>query len=251
MTNNTENQNVTNVQNAQTAQDDNLPSTAKLVKSTAIAAVVATGLLVTTVLPGEYGIDPTGVGKLLGLKQMGEIKASLAEEAAADDAAASDACSSDTSTAKVEALGDNEQSSNSNDFGILGWFLPVAHAQETSPQKAMPKAEKSADKAANSGTMTVTLKPNKAAEIKVTMKKGATVSYDWKSNAGKANFDVHGDSKKIKYHRYSKGSVKQKQGKITAAFDGSHGWFWRNRSGKTLTITLNVSGDYGKLIRIK
>lgn len=241
MTNNTENQ---NVQNAQTSQDDNLPSTAKLVKSTAIAAVVATGLLVTTVLPGEYGIDPTGVGKLLGLKEMGEIKASLAEEAAADDAAASDACSSDASTAKVEALGDNEQSSNSNDFGILGWFLPVAHAQETAPKKAMPKA-------ANSGTMTVTLKPNKAAEIKVTMKKGATVSYDWKSNAGKANFDVHGDSKKIKYHRYSKGSVKQKKGKITAAFDGSHGWFWRNRSGKTLTITLNVSGDYGKLIRVK
>ena len=33
------------------------------------------------VLPAEYGIDPTGVGRALGLTQMGEIKVQLAEEA--------------------------------------------------------------------------------------------------------------------------------------------------------------------------
>lgn len=36
----------------------------------------------TTVLPAEYGFDPTSVGRLLRLKQMGEIKAALAKEAA-------------------------------------------------------------------------------------------------------------------------------------------------------------------------
>ena len=38
------------------------------------------------VLPAEYGIDPTGVGKLLRLTEMGQIKQQLAEEAAADAA---------------------------------------------------------------------------------------------------------------------------------------------------------------------
>ncbi|MGI9078303.1 MAG: hypothetical protein ACR2G6_13390 [Gemmatimonadaceae bacterium] len=46
---------------------------------------MATFLLVTVVLPAEYGVDPTGIGRLLGLAQMGEIKVALAKEMAADD----------------------------------------------------------------------------------------------------------------------------------------------------------------------
>jgi hypothetical protein len=45
----------------------NLPSTAKLIKATLLAAAVAVMLLITTVLPAEYGYDPTGVGAALGL----------------------------------------------------------------------------------------------------------------------------------------------------------------------------------------
>jgi hypothetical protein len=59
-----------------------LPSTIKLLQSTLVAAIVALVLLITTVMPSEFGIDPTGVGRLLGLKKMGEIKTQLAEEAA-------------------------------------------------------------------------------------------------------------------------------------------------------------------------
>jgi hypothetical protein len=57
-----------------------LPSAMKLMQSTILAAIVALTLLITIVMPSEYGIDPTGVGRLLGLKQMGEIKTQLAEE---------------------------------------------------------------------------------------------------------------------------------------------------------------------------
>jgi hypothetical protein len=56
-------------------------------RSTAIAAVIASAILVTIVLPAEYGIDPTGVGRILGLTQMGEIKMELAREEAAHAAA--------------------------------------------------------------------------------------------------------------------------------------------------------------------
>ena len=66
---------------------EELPSTAKLIRSTIIAAIVALVLLVTVVMPAEYALDPTGAGRLLGLTEMGEIKEQLAEEAAADEAA--------------------------------------------------------------------------------------------------------------------------------------------------------------------
>jgi hypothetical protein len=63
------------------------PSAKRLLRSTAIAAVVAAAILVTIVLPAEYGIDPTGIGRVLGLKEMGEIKMELAQQAR-DEAAA-------------------------------------------------------------------------------------------------------------------------------------------------------------------
>ena len=70
---------------------EELPTSAQLKRSTFIAAVSAAFLLVTIVLPSEYGIDPTRIGRLLGLTEMGQIKTQLAAEAAAD--AASDGAS--------------------------------------------------------------------------------------------------------------------------------------------------------------
>ncbi|HBO3983117.1 hypothetical protein [Pseudomonas aeruginosa] len=44
-----------------------LPSTAQLLRSTITAAIIACVLLVTMVMRSEYAIDPTGVGRALGL----------------------------------------------------------------------------------------------------------------------------------------------------------------------------------------
>ncbi len=60
--------------NANRPDPSDLPSSAKLMQSTAIAAVSALILLVTIIMPAEYGIDPTGLGGVTGLKSMGEIK---------------------------------------------------------------------------------------------------------------------------------------------------------------------------------
>ena len=70
--------------NANKPSVDELPTSAQLLRSTVIAIAAAGAILVTTVLPSEYGIDPTGVGRILGLTDMGEIKIQLAEEAEAD-----------------------------------------------------------------------------------------------------------------------------------------------------------------------
>lgn len=55
-----------------------LPTLGQLHRAT-VAAILATILLgVTTVLPAEWGLDPTGVGTVLGLTAMGELKTSEA-----------------------------------------------------------------------------------------------------------------------------------------------------------------------------
>lgn len=46
------------------------PSAAKIVTATGLALIVAAVLLVLFVLPAEYGIDPAGTGKALGLTDL-------------------------------------------------------------------------------------------------------------------------------------------------------------------------------------
>ena len=67
--------------NTHKPSENDLPSSSQLLKSTIIALAIAGVLLLCVVIPAEYGTDPTGVGKLLGLKKMGEIKAKLKIEA--------------------------------------------------------------------------------------------------------------------------------------------------------------------------
>lgn len=199
--------------------DNELPSAIKLVKSTVVAAVLATVVLVVAVLPAEYGIDPTGAGKLLGLTKMGEIKISLASEAAAEMSV-----------------------TESKDEEIKKVAEPVAKEAEIVVDNTPPKTVKS-------DSITVSLKPNQGREVKVKMAKGGKVSYKWTTSVGRANYDVHGDSAllKINYFNYSKGSAVSDTGELEAEFDGKHGWFWRNRTGQPMTITLEVEGEFTEM----
>lgn len=212
--------------NSNIPTDRELPSTKKLVKSTILAAIASIALLVTVVMPAEYGIDPTGVGNAIGLKKMGEIKMSLAKEAAAEEQAA--------------------QITSIEQLAAQAVTAPVV---EVIPQTA--PIETSAE--IRTDEIKVTLAPDEGTEIKVTMPKGKKVDYSWSSDGGKANFDVHGDSKilKIDYHGYEKGSAQTKEGVIEAAFDGNHGWFWRNRTSETITVTLKTSGEYTEIKEMK
>ena len=102
--------------------------------------------------------------------------------------------------------------------------------------------------------VSITLKPNQATEIKLTMAKGAIVKYDWKTSGGGVNYDTHGDlvnAPKDFYHGYGKGRNETKQsGTLTAAFDGKHGWYWRNRNKESVTVTLTVEGQFSEMKRI-
>lgn len=54
------------------------PTLHRLNRAVLIAAGAAAAITTIAVLPAEYGIDPTGIGRLLGLTRMGEVKAARA-----------------------------------------------------------------------------------------------------------------------------------------------------------------------------
>lgn len=212
-----------------------LPSSTQLLRSTAIAAAIAAVLLVTAVLPAEHGIDPTGLGRVLGLTQMGEIKVQLQEEAEADRPGAQGAAPDGKQSFDLEAIGTL----------LAGLVVSPAAAQTLPVQIAQ---------AAQSDTVKVTLKPGEGAEVKAVMTKDARLTYSWKSEGGTVNHDTHGEptGNPNATHSYKKGrGVAGDDGVLTAAFDGHHGWFWRNRGDVPVTVTLTASGAYSDLKRVK
>ena len=195
--------------NSQRPRLEDLPTNRQLLGATTFAVAVSAVILTSVVLPSEYAIDPTGIGRALNLTQMGEIKLQLAEEAAMDAAAPA---------------------------------VPTTVTQLTAAPSIVE---------GQSETMQLTLAPGEGAEIKATMQEGATIAFDWSVEGGHVNFDTHADAPGISYHGYEKGQQSTgQQGELVAAFDGHHGWFWRNRSGGTVTVTLRVDGAFSELRRV-
>jgi hypothetical protein len=207
------------------------PSARRLLRSTLIAAAVAIALLVMVVLPAEYGVDPTGVGRALGLREMGEIKMQIAREEAGHTA---DEVASATPTAEASAAAP---------------AIPPTDAPAAAASSIQPQAPSAAP--AKSDVTEIVLRPNEGKEIKLVMRKDARVNYSWATNQGVVNYDTHADAPGIKYHGYGKGTGKPSdEGVLVAAFDGAHGWFWRNRSSDTVMVTLRITGDYQELKRM-
>jgi hypothetical protein len=269
--------------NAKRPTDSELPSPAKLLRSTILAAVSAAAILVAVVLPSEYGIDPTGAGRLLGLTGMGNTKMQLAAEAAADrQAEQSNVAVAAPSPApapppdlsglyqRIETLEgavrdltrtlEASRTASVTPATEAAAAPPPEHASATIPepvtqanaaeeqQQALMAEPEPLAAEPNRHEASFTLNPGQGIEIKLVMKKGAQASFAWESEGGPVNFDTHGDGEGDLKISYEKGRGAQSdEGIITAEFDGNHGWFWRNRNQQPVTLTLRTAGDYAEI----
>jgi hypothetical protein len=221
--------------NSKTPSMAELPSSRQLLRSTLMAAIVAGVLLVTVVLPAEYGKDWTGIGRLLGLTEMGEIKVALAREAEADAAASAEAR---VAPAQGESPG-----------------LPAAPAVPvaTVPVDApTPPAAAPAGSVANAGwrdELSFSLAPGQGIEIKLVMKEGEKARYAWQVQGGVVNHDTHGDGSGRSISYVKGRGVAADEGELMAAFTGNHGWFWRNRGSADVKVVLRTGGQYSAIKR--
>ena len=211
-----------------------LPSTGQLIRSTIAALVAAIAILVAIVLPAEFAIDPTGIGKALGLAEMGEIKGQLAEEAARDRAMNEEAPV--PATPPASSKGSGNQSSGLWKRMVAQLLISPAAAEVPAP--------------ARTDETVVTLKPGEATEVKLVMLKGAKVTFDWTVAGGVVNYDLHGDGTSNSTSYAKDRGVSGAQGVLEAAFDGNHGWFWRNRGKTAVTVTLKTNGAYSEIKRL-
>lgn len=220
--------------NAEKPTTAELPSSEQLLKSTLVACLSAMAILITVVMPSEYGIDPTGVGRLLNLTEMGEIKTQLAQESAADQAADQAAA-----VAPQVMMAPSKPTPSPNN----------SVAASTASPKAIEPAPAGAQSAWRDETR-FTLAPGQGIEVKMKMKQGNRAQFSWASNGGPVNFDTHGDGggNSISYEKGR--GVPRDEGELEAAFDGNHGWFWRNRGDTAIEILLRTRGDYLEIKRV-
>ena len=199
--------------NTHKPSENDLPTSSQLLRSTLIALFVAAALLVCIVVPAEYGTDPTGVGEFLGLKKMGEIKASL----------------------EKEALNENQKFDE-----YISTNEEIRQRFETSKgYKDVKEFVIGPDDA-----IEIKLEMEKGSIAKY--------RWNTKSGGLNYNLHGDGYKGSQKYTTYKKGRMTSSDnGEFKAEFDGYHGWFWRNRNSEIVTVILETDGEYIQIKRMK
>jgi len=185
------------------------------------ALVVAAVVLVVAVLPAEYGIDPIGAGRMLGL----------------------DAMRAPTRTIEVkDVLGGNES--------VREVEIPAFNEPVPLPNPAVHQIE---ERPIQTRTMDVTLGGNQETEIKTVLKTSKVIVYHWQTDGGLVYSDLHGHDPAagsdffVRYREDQEGAT-EATGSLVAPFDGEHGWYWLNLSDEPVTITLTVIGFFDDIV---
>lgn len=193
------------------------PSTRRLLQATTLAIAVAGALLVTTVLPAEYGIDPTGIGGRLGLDML-------------------------ANTAETGELPAAAVSPEESGIDAVGQPVKPVDASAVSKREGAYRSE----------TMSLMLLPGKGVEIKAAMKSGDGMVFHWTAS-GDVEVDMHGERTGAASGEYTsywiEHSQRQASGTFSAPFSGNHGWYWLNRGSAPVTVQVEVTGFQEKLYR--
>ncbi len=197
------------------------PSSRRLLVSTLAAVFVAALLLVTVVLPAQYGIDPTGAGRLMGLTALS---------------------SAGTRTLEItDVIGGNE----------VIRTVKISDAGEPTPLPN-PAVFQQGTGPTRTDTLQVPIGPNEETEIKVILSSGKMILFSWEVDRGDIYSDYHGHDPAlgsafwVRYREQQAGSGGD--GSLVAPFDGEHGWYWVNYNEFPVVVTLTVTGFHDGLV---
>lgn len=191
-----------------------------LIIATAFAMLFATLILISAVLPAEYGIDPTGLGKMMGLTAL---------------------------SAQTKAA--------SQPLAITCPVLPPQPAETTCPDQkdVTNKLTSSTENTQKEqlpqwqDSVKIMVPAGEGLEYKFHLMKGASLEYSWATDGAKLYFDFHGEPKGDKtgyFKSFKESTDNQSSGSLTAPFEGPHGWYWENKTRSPVTIILNTKGSY-------
>lgn len=196
-----------------------LKSLKSLIIATIFAALLAALILISAVLPAEYGIDPTGLGKTMGLTAL----SAPAKEAAQPLAMT---CPVLPQPAEISC--------------------PEPNNAASKPEKLAKNTQKE-QQAQWKDSVKIRVPAGDGLEYKFHLVKGASLEYSWATDGAKLYFDFHGEPKGDKtgyFKSFKESTDNQSSGAMTAPFEGAHGWYWENKTQSPVTILLNTKGAY-------
>jgi hypothetical protein len=179
---------------------------ARIALAAAAAMLVAGVVLMAAILPAEYGVDPLGTGRVLGLTSLAQ--------------------------ANESAAGEGEGASAQELPQSLEPVRPGANTAQAVPLKQ--------------DTVTFKLGPREGMEYKYRMEKGASFVYSWTSTGRvNFDFHGEPVGAPKGYaESYQMGEGQNAAGSFFAPTPGIHGWFWENLSDNDITVTLTSTGFY-------
>ena len=197
------------------------PSAKTLKKSVAWTFVAAAVVTVLFVLPAEYGVDPAGTGKWLGLTRLSAARAP------------------DMDAAPRVVIGTFPEAPTDEAFD---YFEPEVLGDPFSRSHERPY---------RTDTLTIALDEFEQVEVKTVMRQGDALIYRWKLIEGNTVYtDFHADPLEVDRYpadywiRYAESESGAASGSLVAPFDGNHGWYWLNIEENPVRIELEVSGFY-------
>ena len=189
--------------------DVEVASARSLLLATLLSLAVAAVLLVTVILPAEYGVDPTGAGRALGLYRPPPV--------------------ADTAANVVSE----------------GAELPLPAGSTRLLRSPVPyrSDEMSITLKPGEGGEIKAVMAKGQHFVYTWTTQGGTVDVDMHGEA----FDAKDAAEATSYWKdeYQPGD----QGAFTAPVAGRHGWFWQNLNDNTVTVTVRTSGFYERLVR--
>ena len=194
-------------------------SIATLVKASVAASAIAAVILVTAILPAEYNIDPTGIGKALGLTQIAEA-ASVTPDIAV---------------------------SGSETVFAFGQATPVTSKDMANAPSVALIAQARQTPGVRSDTVKINIPAGKGLEYKLLMDEFVHLEYEWSTGGEELYFDFHGEPKGDTtgyFESFSITTSDKMKGSLTTPFAGAHGWYWKNKTDSAIIVTLSTTGDY-------
>jgi hypothetical protein len=186
------------------------PSSATLLRATLLAVAAASLILVAIVLPAEYGVDPLGTGRAIGLYRP------PAEVSPAAPASVPPASSPGQAPGSVAAL-----VTSATPFRTEEMTVTLESGEGVEVKAAMRQGARLVFSWTTSG---------------------GGVDVDMHGEVAGAADDA--------YTSYWKGEGQTSgHGALDAPVTGNHGWFWQNLNDTPVTVTVKVSGFYDTLFR--
>ncbi|MGJ1447497.1 hypothetical protein ACR79S_10725 [Sphingobacterium spiritivorum] len=185
-----------------------------IVNQVLIALVVGTILLVSAVLPAEYGIDPLGIGKASGFSKLYVGEANTETLASVPH-----------KILQLENVGSGAE-------------VPKPAAADN-PAPATQLAERTDE-------VNVVIPAGKGLEYKVDMLKHGNLRYEWITDKGELYFDFHGEVKNNNnyFESYTIAYSNNMVGSLLAPFEGPQGWYFKNNSNEDITVKIRMKGQY-------